>query len=333
MRSVQLFVPDLVPDPPDPAIALSRFPALHRLLSRARRQRYAAEHFEALLCMAFGLRPQRDDYPVAALTLLADGGTPANDFWLRADPVHLHARHSDLVLVESERLEIEAAEAAALTESLNRHFAEEDLAFSAPVPNRWYLRVPAPVQMRTVPPRHAAGRSVDPLLPDGTDALVWHRRANEAQMLLHDHRVNQEREGRRAPTINSLWFWGGGRIPDCTTAPESVVWAEDALARGLAACAKRPLESLPRDAGAWLERATQGRHLVLLEPARGGSWDQRMAHLEIAWFAPLVRALSRGAMGELELISHHAGHALRFGLSRGALWKFWRKGFALTAYA
>jgi len=324
VRSVQLFVPQLVPDLPDPAEAISRRPDLQRLLARARRQRVAADHFEAMLCGAFAVHAQ-DDWPVAPLTLRADGQAPGEHFWLRADPVHLHAQQSGLMLVDGARLDIASGEAAALVDALNRHFSADGLAFTAPAAARWYVRLPQPARLRTTPVRLAAGRSVDALLPTGADALAWHRRANEAQMLLHAHAVNAAREARGAPAVNSLWFWGGGRLPECSA--HLRVWAEDVLTRGLALCARRPLEPLPADAAEWLARAGDGEHLVTLETLSGGQrggWDERLAHLERAWLEPLLRAVARGGL-QLALVTHHAGNSLRFTLSRSDLWKLWRR--------
>jgi len=330
VRSVQLFVPQLVPDLPEPADALSRHPALHRLLARARRQRVAADHFEAVLCGAFAVRPQ-DDWPIAPVTLRADGQAPGEHFWLRADPVHLHARQGDLVLADSERLEVSTAEAEALVDSLNRHFAGDGFTFSAPAATRWYVRLPHPARLRTTPLSLAAGHGIDALLPTGADALAWHRRANEAQMLLHAHAVNAAREARGAPVINSLWFWGGGRLPECSA--HVSVWAEDVLTRGLALCAQRPLEPLPAEAADWLARAGDGGHLVTLETFSGGQrggWDERATQFERTWLAPLLRAVARGGLQALALITQHAGSALHFTLSRSDLWKLWRRSYGLT---
>jgi hypothetical protein len=322
VRSVQLFVPQFVPDPPDSAAALSQHMALQRLLARARRQRTAADHFEAALCGVFAVRVQ-DDWPIAPLTLCADGQAPSEHFWMRADPVHLHAQRSELVLVDGERLEIGRGEAAALVDALNRHFSADDLLFSAPAATRWYVRVPQPARLRTTPLSLAAGHSVDGLLPSGPDALAWHRRANEVQMLLHAHPVNEAREAHGASAINSLWFWGGGRLPECSA--NLRVWADDVLTRGLALCARRPLEPLPADAAQWLARAGDGEHLVTLELPRSGGWRERVEHLERAWLEPLLRAVARGGL-QLALTTHHAGNALRFMLSRSDLWKLWRRG-------
>jgi len=334
VRSVRLFVPQLLPDPPGPADALLRFPNLHRLLARARLQRTPADHSQAVLCAEFGVRVQGDDWPVAPLTLLADGHVPGADFWLRADPVHLQARQSDLVLVDSDRLGISATEAAALIESLNLHFSEEGLSFLAPAAQRWYIRVSQPARLRTIPPDQAAGRSIASLLPRGDDALAWHRRANEVQMLLHEHPVNAAREAAGTPPINSVWFWGGGRLPPSVAAEDAQVWALDPLARGLALNARRALHAPPGGAQAWLAQAADGRHLVLPDLFEGAqqhaAWDQRTAHFDAVWLAPLLQALSRGALRELALITHHAGSALRFMLSRADLWKLWRRNYSLA---
>jgi hypothetical protein len=128
-------VPQLVPDLPDATDALSRYPALQRLLRRARKQHVAAEHFEAVLCSLFAVQPQ-DDWPIAALTLRADNGAVGEHFWLRADPVHLHARQTDLMLVDGEHLDIAIGEATALVDALNRHFSAEGLAALPSAPRR-----------------------------------------------------------------------------------------------------------------------------------------------------------------------------------------------------
>ena len=80
------------------------------------------------LCREFGLEKQ-GDWPVAALTLLAEGGSPANDFWLRADPAHLQLQRDRMILMDAGGLAITNDEAAGLTATLNRHFADDGLIF------------------------------------------------------------------------------------------------------------------------------------------------------------------------------------------------------------
>ena len=84
-----------------------------------------------------------------------------------------------------------------------------------------------------------AGKDVQPYLPAGADALEWHRIFNEAQMLLHEHAVNEAREARGEPAVNSVWFWGGGTRPAVPGRPFDAVWSDDTTAIALAAAAAR----------------------------------------------------------------------------------------------
>jgi hypothetical protein len=147
VSSVQLFMPDLVP-PGTATTATPTLPkSLRRLLARARASRVPAEDYVALLCGAFGVERQRD-WPVAPLTLMADGLDPGAHYWLRADPVHLRADQANLVLLEGRHIPIADAEAGELVDALNRHFAADALAFHAPSPRRWYVRPPTQAEIR-----------------------------------------------------------------------------------------------------------------------------------------------------------------------------------------
>src|SRR2546428_13969733 len=64
-----------------------RLVAAETLFAKGRRRRLAASSPEAWLFERFAVPKQRD-WPVAPYTLLADGGAPERDFWLRADPGH-----------------------------------------------------------------------------------------------------------------------------------------------------------------------------------------------------------------------------------------------------
>lgn len=334
MRSVLLLATQLGFESDDPRGPVSsstrRLPALDRVLARSRLRREPAEHAHAWLCGAFGVRAQDGEWPLAALTLLADGIPPGAAYWLRADPVNLQARDAGLMLT-CDDLGLRAADAAALAEALNRHFEQEGLTFLAPVPQRWYVRLATPARLCTTALDLARGRDIAALLPRGPDALAWHRRANEAQMLLHAHPLNAAREDAGAPPINSIWFWGGGSLPAgpaAAVAPVEV-WADSALACGLARFADRPLHPLPPDAGAWLAAAGEGRHLVVLGTAPADNAVVRV-QIDETWLAPLLRALGRGDLRELSLAVPHAQSTLHFTLARSDLWKVWRRGHALA---
>jgi hypothetical protein len=327
VRTIELIVPGLLQALSDPAAALARFPSLSRWLARARLERSRCEGLEQALCERFGVARQ-DDWPVAPLTLLADGAAPGTSYWLRADPAHLQATRGDLVLARSGDLGLTQDEADSLADALTRHFSPEGLNVSALCPQRWYMRLEQPPTLTTTPPPHALGRSVDPLLPRGPQALAWHRRLNEMQMLLHDHPVNVQRETRGALTVNSLWLWGGGCLPSCARlSPPLAVWSDDALARGLAQCANATFSAVPADATVWLRDAAPHAHLIVLDdfgldPALASDGLRR---LEERWLTPLLHALAASTVQRAALITHHMCELLRFRLFRLDLWKFWRR--------
>src|SRR5689334_1510666 len=182
---VTLLVPDLFWPRDDGSGAYGglTLPAVELLLARARHSRLPPLSLEAWLCQAFEIERQQD-WPVAPLTLGFDGEEPGNEYWLRADPVHLAAHRDRLTLVDASQLAPDAEDATALVNVLNRHFASDNLAFRAPHPSRWYLRVPGSPRLSTRELSQAAGRDIASAMPSGEDSPRWRRVLTEVQMLL-----------------------------------------------------------------------------------------------------------------------------------------------------
>lgn len=318
-------------------------PELQTLLARSRRRSFAALGTEAWLLQAFEVERQRD-WPVAPLTLALDGGDPGDAYWLRADPVHLRPHHDHLVLADSSVFRISRHEADALADTLNRHFAAEGMQFCAPHPERWYLRLEADPQIATSALGDAAGGNVNLFLPTGKNALRWHRIWNEIQMLLHDHAVNETREARGEPAINSVWLWGGGRTPAVPGHHFSAVWSDDPLALALAANTGIPGAPTAADGERWLETLREttraGDHHLLVfgqltRAARYGdasAWRDDLAELNGKWFAPLLAALRQRRITRLALVVPAGTSCERFEVARQDLFKFWRTARPLAAY-
>jgi hypothetical protein len=157
---------------------------------------------------------------------------------------------------------------------------------------------------------------------------------NEAQMLLHEHPVNAEREGRGALALNSIWFWGGGVIDAAKARPFSTVVGDDALARGLSLAAGIPARALPEHADSVLAAlGNEGRVLVVPDAPREAQLRERRAALERDWFLPLLAALKSGRIGMLTLHLFGADSLLEVETVRSDLRYFWRRRKALSAYA
>jgi hypothetical protein len=327
-----LLVPDLLlPSASDVAILRDlHLPALALLLGRARRTPLAASSMEQSLCETYGVARQ-NDWPVAPLALLGDGGEPGDACWLRSDPVHLRAHRSELRLADSSAVAPEADEARQLIAALNAHFATDSMHFLAPHPQRWYLRLQhAPALITHMLPE-AAGRNINSCMPAGDAGLAWHRRLNEIQMLLHAHPVNQAREAHDRPMINSVWLWGGGTLPAVHAGRYTHIWSDDALASGLAAAAHVQHARLPPAAATVLAATATPQHLVVMPQLRAAAcnsdldrWLDELRCLERDWMAPLERALRQGRLSALAIVSPATQHGLRWDIDRADLWKLWR---------
>lgn len=314
----------------------AKAPALQTLLARGSCCQTPANDMEGWLCETFGV-PRQQDYPVAPFSASADGFDTKNGYWLRADPIHLAVERDQLILTESSTFALSHAESENLIATLNQHFSVDGLHFCASHPLRWYLKLAQPPAISTQAIYQVAGHNIHAHLPNGADELRWRSLVNEAQMLLFEHPINIARENRGEPPINSVWPWGGGTQPP-SSRPFDMVWADDALASGLAMAGNTPHQALPDRAGDWLAQAEYGNNLLVLESLRPAAfygtphaWRDRLERLEQQWFAPLEQALRKGTI-KLTLHAPTPCGTLSFAVTRSSLWKLWRHQRPLIHY-
>lgn len=333
-------IPDLLPPSElgaEPYTDL-RVPGLCMLLARGEtvlRPRLASEDW---LCERFGVTRQHDR-PLAALMLKADGGEPRHDYWLCAEPIQLRVDRNRLI-VAAHIADYTAAEAAELTAALNGHFGADGLEFSAPTPSRWYVRTQRAPALTTTPLMHALNRSIKHHLPQGTDALAWHRVMNEAQMILHTHPANVARETHGAAVANSIWLWGGGMLPAVSRPSYTATWGGGQLTRALAVTASIAHHELPANGTEWLTAASAGDHLVVLdapaEALRDGdvlAWRDRLIAIDTQWVRPLLDALRAITIADITIVACNRENLLESTVTRSGLRKFWRRARMLSTYA
>lgn len=341
-----LIVPELVWPEPDDRQTLDAVaaPGLNALLARSRRTRRPPQSLEATLADAFG---QPVGTPYGAFRVL--GETLAAQLavedacWVCADPVHLRFHQERIILADSGSIGVELAEAQALAGELNRHFGDVG-TFHVASADRWYLQLAGTTRLGEfdVPPLSAvAGRRVERQLPE-TAQTGWLRKLlNEAQMVMHGHAVNAERQASGRPPINSLWLWGAGALPprgDSTQDGASSgmfdgVWSTQPLALGLARAAGIPTHVVPRDLDTLLAHAAPGtHHLVVLDELLGpvhyedgDAYAAALNALETRWFAPLRKALARGRVTRLRLEASTAYALLAWDSGRADQWKLWQR--------
>ena len=145
-----------------------------------------------------------------ALALANDLTAPGPGSWCVAQPVHLAAGLDHLRLAPLAQAALTEEDARALGELVGSHFATDDLTVAAFVQGAWLLRFNRPINCSTQPPDAVVGHNVHDFMPAGRDGARVRSLMNEIQMLLHEHPVNQRREGARRLPVNGWWLWGFG---------------------------------------------------------------------------------------------------------------------------
>ena len=156
-------------------------------------------------------------------------------------------------------------------------------------------------------------------------------------MLLHECEVNQKRENRGDPAVNSLWFWGGGVLPSPRPATWSKVFGHSAVLRGLAAAGGVASAAPPTAGEAWLSAASgPGRYLVAIEDGHQAvrdndveEWRAFAEALSRDWFEPLSRAVEKGRLQTLSVVTD----TMRYEARPAAWWERLRRRRPFSALA
>ncbi|WP_313254353.1 phosphoglycerate mutase [Stenotrophomonas sp.] len=254
-----------------------------------------------------------DTWSAAALSRHADAGDAAGALWLRADPANVAPDMQGARLMASaETLRLEQPDADILLPALQPLFAGFGFQLDAPTPSRWYLRLPEDTPLPDfVDPDVALGDDLFLHLPEGEAGRQWRALLTEAQVVLHQHSWNEQRiaQGKRA--VNSLWFWGAGRLPTSVQTAHAQVRSRDALLQGLA-----------KMAGVRVGGEQTVDALVDLRQLRSLEQLTRDA------ITPLLEAINRGELQELRLDFEDGTH---YRIHRGQRWRFWKKPVATLA--
>lgn len=290
-------------------------PQTGRWLGRADALARGAGH-DAQLARVFDVLPR--GWPVAAVARQRDVGDAGQSVWLRADPAHVQPDiNGARLLAHGQALALTAQDSAALLPALKPIFGDMGFLIDAPDPSRWYVQLPAGARLPTLAtPQEALGDDLFEHLPagDGADsapARRWRALLNEVQILLHNHPRNSARIAAGLAPVNSLWFWGGGTLPDHVQCAHDQLFSDDDGLTAFAEFAGAGTAALPRQLP-----AGEGSRLFDLRDARD------LARLERDWFAPLQGALESRHLAQA-VFDFADGHGCR--LARAQRWRFWRR--------
>ncbi|HEY3596739.1 MAG TPA: regulator [Paraburkholderia sp.] len=361
---LHLLIPFALPAAADASTALHalEIPALDKLVARATlvervigedfqrtlpHERWVARQFGALSANGAAARAAgstgatADEAPLAPYMLLADGGAPGSAVWACVEPVHVRIAHDHLVLIDPASLELSNADAAALLSVARPLIEELGVRIEAPHPARWYLSSDVFGTLAGASPLRASGRNIEIWLPheahSGERSRAWMKLQNEVQMAWFEHPVNEAREARGLPAVNSIWFHAQGAVQPVTS-PFARVLSDAAATRGLALAAGVATGAPPLAfAAAGLNDATGApgapiATLIELDPFSApyieqdwARWNAAFAELERDWLAPALAALQAGELGELGLTLCGDTGSVTLAVTRGDLRKFWRR--------
>lgn len=316
---------------------------LSQLLSKSDCTVQPAEELESWLCKRFNIIMQQNNWPVAPVMLHADAPgllKSDKDFWMRADPVHLRIEQNHIMLADSQAFQISGQEAEEITRSLNDSLGDPGFSFMPLHPNRWYIRTAQAPEMQTCTLSQVTCRNINHYLPTGSDSIRWHKIFNEIQMLLYDHPVNQSRESRGELTVNSVWFWGGGVMPQAILSPYTHIWSNNDLASALAIASHTGHSALPENTREWLYTHSSGNHFIVLDALRSKAqyrnaydWRETLASMEQHWFTPIYDALKQRSIKELVITTFNEASLWNFVIKPADLWKFWRLNQPLNIHS
>lgn len=318
-------------------------PVLEKLLAKSKAAKFLTNDINAWLCQAFNVEKQQD-WPVAPIMQQMDSSQQcvevSRGYWLRADPVHLRIEQNHIMLADSFMFQITREEALQFSSVINQILIHDDISILPLHPHRWYIHLSRAPELHTHTLSAATCNNINHLMPTGKDSITWHKITNEIQMLLHDHPLNQDRAIRDQLAINSLWFWGGGSMPQLVSTPYTAAWSSNHFTQALTMLCGIAHNELPDSAESWLQQADSGDHLIVLDDLLNREkyndayyWRENLKRLEEYWFSPLYAALKSNRINSIRVSSVNENFSHDFFVTPSSLWKFWSTIKPLSSYA
>lgn len=233
--ATHLLIPAATRSTPGLQAALPRLvlPHLQQLLARLQpAERVALDDTqpampcEVAIARAIGLPDTPGRTPWAAFESQT-WGTPCA--WVK--PCHWQVGTDRILMGDPDALRLQESESLALLAAMQPYFEEDGIGLhDLGQPGAWlatgevFRDLPTPSLQRVV------GRNINTWLPSastGTGATL-RRLQNEMQMLLYTHPLNDAREQRGLPVVNSFWLTGAG-VLDTPVPPNPALQIEPRL--------------------------------------------------------------------------------------------------------
>ena len=176
--------------------------------------------YEELICQLFGIKPS-PDFPLASI----DYQENQTSYFLYADPVYLSLQRDTFFLEKKLTDDFKQNEIEDLCDALNKAFKSDTQKFVLNHEGRLFIELTRRPQIKTTSIVHIKPQSINLFMPQGEEAMSWHAFMNEIQMFLFDHPINQDRIRRGLLSPNSIWFSGGGLLPQSIQNPYTTIFS------------------------------------------------------------------------------------------------------------
>ena len=330
---LHLFVPGLLPPSWVDAKQLSGYnPGIQLLetwLSRADKITLSElDYYRQLLALSKINWIGSESAPIAPIARLGDRGEPDSHYWVAATPAHFAAEGDKIVLYGGGDIKLDDEEAQNFVTEFNSVYGGDGWFLEARTPLRWYLRSPQHTQVQLADYDTVVGNSISDHLPQGADAKSWLSLFNEIQMLFHGSELNQHRQMKGLPTINGVWLWGNGLLPEIKPNWQQV-WSDESMAQGLAKLSGVSPSVLPSSAEDCIGKLVSNgsvlittRSLSHVESFRDPeAWEAKFSEFISEWLPPLTSALKSR---DIECLKLYPGGNVCFRLDASLLRRFWR---------
>jgi hypothetical protein len=235
---------------------------------------------ERALARAFGWAGGDGMLPWAAWAASADGVRDARDAedlpWGLLTPCHWHLGTEQVSLIDPALLALDKAASRALFDAVSSLFTSLGYTVRWGAPQRWYVAHESLADLPCASLDRVIGRNIDRWLAADPRQRALRRLQGEVQMLLHDHAINEARQGQGLPAVNSVWLSGCG-VAQAVAGPAPTVddrLRAPALADDWAAWAKawETLDAGPLDALEQAARCGETVQITLCGERSSRSW-------------------------------------------------------------
>lgn len=160
-----------------------------------------------------GYDPGQYDIAPAYFTALAMGvNLKDGEIPLCCDFVTLESSHNDMVMKDYTAGHLSCEESRNYLKALQDQISDCAVTFHPGLGYHNLMVIASrPFSKRLTPPDELIGEGIRKFMPGGDQFKDLIYVINQAQIILHNHPVNQQRKRENRDLVNSIWLWGNGK--------------------------------------------------------------------------------------------------------------------------